>query len=94
MKNLRHIALLFAVVTLSAFALAANPAIEEGLFLDGVEGVIDKVDKVDVWRFAGSKFRLPVRFHGFFRNRTRHFQFFIFGLDLVPCSVPFQAWNR
>ena len=52
MKNLKQIVLLLALIGLSAFALAVNPIIEEGFFLDGIEGVIRKVEKVDVWSFV------------------------------------------
>ena len=51
MKNLKRVVLLLALLLLPTFALTAQPVIEEGLFLNGVEGVIRKVEKVDVWSF-------------------------------------------
>ena len=51
MKNTKQIVLLSAIVSLCALASAAKPIIEEGFFLDGVEGVVRKVEKVDVWEF-------------------------------------------
>ncbi|MBL7215435.1 MAG: hypothetical protein ISS71_07130 [Phycisphaerae bacterium] len=51
MKNTRQIVVLAAVVSLLSFASAAKPIIEEGFLLDGVAGIVRKVDKVDVWNF-------------------------------------------
>lgn len=50
MKNIKYLFLLLVAASLVSAAQAAK-AVEEGLFLDGVAGVVRKVDKVDVWSF-------------------------------------------
>ncbi len=51
MKTLKHIIYPAAVFMLLASIAVAVPVIEEGFFLDGVTGIVRKVDNVDVWKF-------------------------------------------
>ena len=51
MKTLHFILVQAALFVLLAGMAAAVPVIEEGFFLDGVTGVVRKVDNVDVWKF-------------------------------------------
>jgi len=52
MKNLKQTVCLLVLMGLPTFVPAAGPVVDEGLFLDGAEGIIIKVDHVDVWRFV------------------------------------------
>lgn len=52
MKKISYIILLLVLANLPGIASAAKLLAEEGLFLDGVEGVVRKVEKVDVWNFV------------------------------------------
>ena len=77
MKNLRFILLLILLTAASAWG-AEKTVVAEGLLLDGVAGVVRKVDKVDVWQFIPTEAtelsdETPVA-----ANKP---------LSLLPCSV-------
>lgn len=54
MNRLKNIVLMVAA-TITASACLAGAVVDEGLLLDGVEGMIRKVEKVDVWQFVPSE---------------------------------------
>ncbi len=54
MNTIKKIVLLVTVMIAISVSLAGT-VIDEGLLLDGVEGVVRKVDKVDVWQFVPSE---------------------------------------
>ena len=78
MKNLKKFVLLSVLIGLPALTLAAKPAIEEGFFLDGIEGIIRKVEKVDVWSFVPDA-KVTLSEEAVWPAQTP--------INLLPCSV-------
>lgn len=77
MKQLRYLVPAVIVLNLLSFAQAANSIIEEGFLLDGVYGVVRKVENVDVWQFIPDTEIIAVK------NRWPAES----PLSLLPCSV-------
>jgi hypothetical protein len=77
MKQSRYLVPAAIVLSLLTFAQAANPVIEEGFLLDGVYGIVRKVENVDIWQFIPDTEIMAVK-----NNWPAESP-----LSLLPCSV-------